>query len=445
MDADRLREAYVERFGALYAADTFGPEGPRDAPCFYLLSFWDPDVPAAPVVYATFGAPGRELLAASVAPISGLGGALLQVAIQGPVVLSPYQLLEVEVERTPFDGLLVAPPEDGSFFVEEAGGGRRAVYRLIPITRGERALAAERDPREVYRRVRAADALITDPLRDCTVTPQRTALWRISEGPVRMRELSEHLDAVELRIERLRARPDRRQELASYEREAPETRAYVRHLERGLPFLPAAGEWVVAAGAPLHERLARLGDVLVERSLENLRGLVAEVLCVGIAEMVSLTIHTHPEALRLVETLLGEAILPPVCEGSDAVARACAQRIVAFDGRIRRALGPDEVERRVRRGIDGAPGKLAPKDEIPYENHVWACMAEAVHEGAHDTSRADGRAMADAFRDGIDRSRRLEPEPSTAPPFPRLVEIVRSTSLSMFLAYYAAVKRARDN
>jgi hypothetical protein len=84
MDGDRLRDAYVARFSALYDASEVGTGAPENLPCYYILSFWDPEVPVAPVVYATFGAPGQELVVVSAAPISGLQGALLSVATYGP-------------------------------------------------------------------------------------------------------------------------------------------------------------------------------------------------------------------------------------------------------------------------------------------------------------------------------------------------------------------------
>lgn len=438
MDAESLRDAYVERFGALYEALEIGA---AVQPSYHVLSFWDAEVPASPVVYATFGAHSRwELVVVAAAPLSGLVGALMTVGLMDPEGLSPYQLLEVDVERTPFAGLLVAPPEDGSFVVEETDGGRREVYRLIPITQGERAMAAELGPREVYRRVRAADALVADPLRDCTVTPQRTALWRMTEGPVLMRDLGEQLDATELRLERLRARPERGAQPASFERAAPQIRAYLRHLASGLPFPPALGAWVVAPGTPLEKRLARLAEVLVKRSVEHWTVFVPEELCAALAEMASLTILTHPEALRLVETLLGENVLPPATEGSNAVARECSWRIATFDGRARRVSGRVEVERRVCEGFVGAAARRAPEDEIPYENHVWACMVEALYEGG-----VDGRAVAAALQEGIDRSRRLEPDPSTAPPLPRLMEMLHAVTVAMFVGYCAARGRAQEN
>jgi len=223
------------------------------------------------------------------------------------------------------------------------------------------------------------------------------------------------------------------------------TRAYLRHLSSGLPFPPAPGAWVVEPGAPLSERRARLAEELVRRSLQYGRGLLSEELDVALAEMASLMALTHPEALRLVEALLGEAILPPATEGSDAVARACARRIAAFDGRILRASGPDEVERRLRRGLLGAPGKRAPEDEIPYENHAWACMVEALYEGTHDTSSVVGRSVAAALQAGLDRSRRLELDPSTVPPLPRLVEMLHAVAVAMFFGYCTVWTRARQN
>ena len=57
LDVDAARAAYGDRFGPLYDSRAGAEES--DAP-FWILVFWEPLRPGAPVVYASWGAPSGE-------------------------------------------------------------------------------------------------------------------------------------------------------------------------------------------------------------------------------------------------------------------------------------------------------------------------------------------------------------------------------------------------
>ena len=182
MQWEALRNAYVERFGKLFDGREVEDKQARHPP-FWLLVFWDPEVPGAPVVYASFGAPGREVYVVSAAPIVALQEALREAALVAPPSPEPFNLVRTQAMRTQFKGFLVAPSRDGSFMVGDEASGQIEVHRLVPVTYAERVLAADEDARAVYRRVREAGALAADPVRTCTVDPKRTEHWKKYDAP----------------------------------------------------------------------------------------------------------------------------------------------------------------------------------------------------------------------------------------------------------------------
>jgi hypothetical protein len=436
---EALRDAYVERFGALFDAREVTDERGRRPP-FWLLTFWDAEVPIAPVVYATCGAPGREVYAVAVVPMFALSEAVAEAALSAPQEPASCELVRVQVSRTPFYGFLVAPAEDGSFIVEGERSDRTFVHRLVPVTRAERVLAADEDCRQAYRRVREAGALVADPLRDCTITPRDTKRWRENDTQGFVMVLREHLAKVDQRLAILREQGDRSKNLAWYEREAPQVRACLRHFEAGLPPFLTDDELIASVlGAPPDARLVRLVEVLVARGLEAQGHVSPPPIRADMTELATVVLTTHPEALRIVEALLDEPILPPVTEGSEAIVRATSRRVLAFVGALHPEWGRRKLESRVRRGIERARQTFRLESEIPYENHTWACMAEALYEGTGE------RAGPPRFWHAIDTARILEVDPSAAPPFQRLVKIVSNCTMSVFLEGAMMGMREMDN
>jgi hypothetical protein len=258
--------------------------------------------------------------------------------------------------------------------------------------------------------------------------------------------LREYIIEIDQRLATLRGQGGRAVALAHYEREALRNRAYLRHLEAGLPHLPTDDELVTAIRtAPPATRLDRLAEVLVDRGFEGPGDLMTDRVRAGVREFVCFLVFTHPEALRIIESLVAVSILPPVIEGRDATVRSSATRIAGFVAAVHPNLTRRTLDSRIRHAIERARQTFDPSDEIPYENHAWSHMAEAAYEGAHTAPDLDGRAVAAAFQSAIDTSRILELDPSSDPPFQRLVEIVQKVVLTMFMSVAMVAKLEMDN
>src|ERR1700679_3937651 len=76
-DWDATRTAYLDRFGPFFHAHLVAV---GEAPPLYVLSFWDPARPGAPVVYASFGAPEGEVFLEAAAPALGVGALVEEAA-----------------------------------------------------------------------------------------------------------------------------------------------------------------------------------------------------------------------------------------------------------------------------------------------------------------------------------------------------------------------------
>jgi hypothetical protein len=95
------------------------------------------------------------------------------------------------------------------------------------------------------------------------------------------------------------------------------------------------------------------------------------------ATFVSLLVHSHPEALRIVEALAGGPILPPESAGDDAIVTACGARVVEFFQVTHRSLNRHDLEEQLRRGAEHARRTFDPADEIPFANPAWTCIARS--------------------------------------------------------------------
>ena len=145
IDWTSVQRTYGQRFGdAFYARIIYDAE---DNVRFFILTFWRPERRDAPVVYATWGAPERELLLVAAVPYFAFEEFVQRaVTHTASAELSPLDVVQCAGLDTPFRTFLVAPPEDGTFSVEEPAG-RRRVLRIVPLTPAEQTQAA-RSPRQ---------------------------------------------------------------------------------------------------------------------------------------------------------------------------------------------------------------------------------------------------------------------------------------------------------
>src|SRR3954468_6791360 len=98
-DWEATRAAYLERFGPLFEGAPIAEE--KGAP-FWLLIFWNPVRPSAPVVYASFGAPTGDVFMTAAAPGLGLSQMVEDAARNAPPDLEPPAILEASARQTPF-------------------------------------------------------------------------------------------------------------------------------------------------------------------------------------------------------------------------------------------------------------------------------------------------------------------------------------------------------
>ena len=112
---------------------------------------------------------------------------------------------------------------------------------------------------------------------------------------------------------------------------------------------------------------------------------------------------------------------------------------------VHRTASRSRLESRVQQAAAQARRTFEPESEILLETHVWACMATAAYEGLHDKESPHGQATARAVRNAIDMSQMLEPDPSTDPPFARLVGIAKHLAMGMALSMVPVMARARGN
>jgi hypothetical protein len=208
MDLDAIAARYEERFGPIVSrmpvADRLRVvrrevrtidllfERMRDEmalpPAFERLLLWGPaDAGGRPAVFASLGAvhraPRGEVFITAKVPLPGLEAVFEHVLAPRSSPLAALDVLSCPScwvsEEMPFGGFLLAPPEDGSFALGEDGGVTRYAFRAIALTPAEVALAKDA-PEKALARLRAAGALVADPLRDCLVEPDRARAQRWS-------------------------------------------------------------------------------------------------------------------------------------------------------------------------------------------------------------------------------------------------------------------------
>lgn len=187
-----LRDVYLARFGPLFVAE---PEhrfeddveyeyegeiahgsGFTDEVSHYTLTFGAPDT-GPRVVFATLGAAqhtgGHELFVECALPYTGLARLLVDERLTA-ASLAPGKVIPAEIEGTPFEAVLLAPPSAGSLPFSCPDGATRFALRAIPLTGPEQKLARRSLPRLLDALERAGATGPVDLFRDCVVAPDKT-------------------------------------------------------------------------------------------------------------------------------------------------------------------------------------------------------------------------------------------------------------------------------
>ena len=147
-------------------------------------------------------------------------------------------------------------------------------------------------------------------------------------------------------------------------------RAYLRHLEAGLP--PVLTDDALVASirnGPIAERAVRLRDALVDRAFTAPGAFMRNWVRARRAGIHRLP-HPHGtwRVLRIVEAIVHEPLLPPAAEGDAAVLRSCTDQMIKLVGLLHPERTQAELSIRVRQAVVEAQRTFDPADEVPFPN-----------------------------------------------------------------------------
>jgi hypothetical protein len=457
IDWQAVRDAYVHRFGSIPPVDHLTPDrlewgwgsenptAPRRAAGFWMLTFFTPEAPAAPVTYASFGAvcggAGAEVFLTAVAPYSGFDSAVLELASALPPDVAPLAVVHHPVRLTSFDAMLVLPEEDGSFVLgEEAGQARRAL-RLVPITPAERRLAGT-DPQRLLTLLRAQGALVADPLRACVIAPQADGARRANVTTL----LDQHRRATSAcaeRVQRLLQLGAPEQIVENDARLLEEREALLAHLEARVPAALAGSGAPGLTDEALEEGLAQLYTETVATSVAPYGGLVPPPVAALFVDLLLLLLATHP----LIHAITYEAVAGPgqreaaTDPGGELTAEIFTETAVIQLSRSAtparaRALedAAEAIVEEARRGSEaGLPGPASAVES-------WTAIVPKLCLLAANLGVGEGPAVALALDEAAHLASVVDLEPGldTGPPRTRLARIASAVSKGLYRDYLRA-------
>lgn len=406
---DVVRAAYAAHFGPLFDSDA-SYHG------FQVLRFW---ARRPPMVYASLGARPAEVTISSVVPFPEFKDAIADLAGGGKVrMLSPLTLVPYRIERTPFEGLLIVPPEDGTLAVPVPGKGAVSVYRAVPVTGSELGLGQDA-PERLLHLLRGAGALVADPVRECVLEPELTrAFWK-RERP----SLIAH--------ERRRLRASRARLSFFHESGAPPMAAELE--ERLLATREALLDHVERTGTEedrtaskmigIHSMLADLMDIGTKPFL----AFVDEATLKAMRLFLMLVVQTHPEG----QSLLHRAIdLAPEPWSPDEAIQDISGLLVEVYPELRQ----EELVARAREGLARAAAAAgAGVGGGSPEGQSWSRVCEAVFRSLGEEGGPLDEAVGSSIAFTARASSRLEAVPEeAAPPDERLGKICQRLGLEVY-------------
>lgn len=461
MDFEELRDAYVQRFGMPYEIrDVSKPERELteadlaslerlseldEILRFFMLTFWDPNQPADPAVYATFGAcctpAGREIFLEARTPLGAFQVALESVAESPAGSLEPLSAVGCEVRLTPFEAMLVMPVEDGGLVVD----GAHQVLRLVPITAAERTLL-HLNPERLLRLLRAAGALVADPFRTCVVHPERDRRRRANAAAL-LGESQQCLRLVTGCYERMRALNAPEKGLEESARTVAMRRAQLVHVEamaREILHEPDAPE--LASPQVLATRYQELYRTVLRSSIDPYGGLVPPRIYALFRVFTALLLSGHP----LVSPLVYEAVMGKGRESAnhgeqdwewceDLIQSAATQL-----SSLPTARGPRQLRSRGEEAAAEARRTFDPTGEMPWRCHVWSAVAHAMCMEAADLGSQQGPAVEQALRRAGAFAACVNDEPSVdlGSARVRLAKIAGVVSKTLYREFLDAIRAA---
>ncbi|AUX44612.1 uncharacterized protein SOCE26_060780 [Sorangium cellulosum] len=366
--SDFTREAYGAHFGELFNFREVWREDDGSSP-FLVLRFW---TGAAPVVYASMGAAGHEIVLASTVPFAPFDCAVEELA-GGAAAFQPLDVVPHAMTGSPFEAVLFLPPGEGTLDLGLSGGAPRHALRAVPLTRAERLLARE-DLRKALDLLRKAGALVADPLRSCTVDPERTRRFWVHRAPWLLAGLNERLRDSAAYSAHLRARGAPPERIEPRERIDRMRRALVARIEAA----PLGPRSHAEAAVARHRGVAPVGGRLIEKAIGPFRMTMSPWIEEAMTELMVAVLATHPESVRL----LREAHGAPSAEAP------------RFDGRTIPLLAdvaagwhldvdPEELVAIGQRACELARAELDVPRNKPPEQHLWGRVFGAMYGHVH--------------------------------------------------------------
>ncbi|HSN97532.1 MAG TPA: hypothetical protein VLS89_04505 [Candidatus Nanopelagicales bacterium] len=378
---DLVREAYSARFG-----EPFDAEPLLECDCT-LLRYWKP---GAPAVYASLGSPTAEVTLSRPAPFPGIEVTII-AHVQAAAQLAPLEILRHDIEGTPFEALLIVPPEDGTLVLTGPGGEPLHAFKAVPLTGPELGLWHD-TPDRLLGLLRRAGALDGDPLRNCVLEPELTRDFWASQLPALIERTQGKLQRSRARLAQMRERlvPD---EIISLEERLLATHeALLSHLQRDRPQTRTPED----AAEERDRRGMALMSYLVDNSVGTMRELLPEEAFVPACDFVTILVVSHPEVQPLFVQAAGE----PPARWSAAEALILMMQVVGDDAPQDRK---EEALARGAKALADARRTFEPRHGATYEVHVWARMYAAVCEDNYGEPRIE-RSLANVAK----KAQRLE-------------------------------------
>jgi hypothetical protein len=395
------------------------------------LRFATPDT-GSRLVLATFGAGprtgGHEVFFALATPFPPLEWLLDDKAITG-VSLAPGLVLPLRIQDTPFTAILFAPADAGSIAFPLADGGTRYALRAIPLTDPERELAGE-SLEKLVRALREAGVLeVVDPLRDCVVAPGHTRKFWALAGPALQQWTDQRVDRAAAHYQKMIAdeAPDVVLETAT--RELAVARSAQRHFEAKWP-----------GAAPAEERFARqmqrhesLIAAVFDGATKGLPLPPKDLWRAAIAEIIGLTLQTHPAAQTLITMAGGMTVVSDfnasrlvdqVCEWLQRFHPEADLAMLAEAGKTGATLGTTQ-----RLTADGAVSPSGAWKTIVWSIYLRFFSPESLEEARQDK-------LMSAVLEGIGVAADIFQCEDASPPEERLITATRLVALKMLIVFH---------
>ncbi len=467
LDWEGVRDSYVGRFGQLYESDAVtainraamaaalpsyeafkAAQAAEPPPRFCMLTFWSPGEVASHVTYASFGAVeggiGDEVFLTAVTPYADFKVAVEDLAAGTPQVLVPGAVVPCRIRLTSFAGLLVAPADAGTFALGERGGRVRRAFRLVPVTRAE-CLLATREPERLLEMLRAAGALIADPLRMCVVSPASDGARRANAAAL-LTEERRRVSRMSKNHERMVAVGMPEEVLRSDEENLAGPRAMLAFLEARVPeIVPEADAPELLSPEAKGERMGSVLRPVLHSSVEPYVGLVPRRVADVFRAFMHLVLTTHPLVFPLLyESAMGEGRQPASYELSEEFyADVLVDGVSSTVGKIMSTASKRVLAASGREGVEQAQATFAPGGGFPWELHVWGVVVPLLCVRAADLGAAQGPAVERAVEDAVALAMAVDSEPRlhTGPARTRLARIASHISKELYREYARAVRR----